>query len=271
MSLPQVNTLILTEREGVLSVTLNRPAVRNAMSLEMVRELTQVAAYAEADESLRALVLRGAGGNFSAGADIKDLALARAQAPAQGKDPIADTNAAFGHLCMAYARCTLPVICVIEGAVMGGGFGLACVSDVALAAKSAVFRLPETSLGLIPAQIAPFLLERLGYSEAKRLCVTGGKIGADEALAIRLVHEVHDTPEALEQALEVTLERIRQCAPRANRATKALLVRARAEPVGSLIDEAARIFADAVRGPEGVEGTLAFAQKRAPSWAGQGS
>lgn len=271
MTLPQSHTLLLQLDDGVLTVTLNRPSVRNAMSLQMVHELTTVAAYAESNLSLRALVLRGAGGHFSAGADLKDMALARAQPTTAGQDPIADTNAAFGQLCLAYARCTLPVIAVIEGAVMGGGFGLSCVADVALAASSAVFRLPETSLGIIPAQIAPFLLERLSYAEAKRLCVTGGKIDAHEALAIRLVHEVHDTPEALEQALQATLARIRQCAPNANRVTKALLVRARSEPVGSLIQEAARLFSAALTGPEGQEGSLAFMQKRAPSWANKGS
>jgi isohexenylglutaconyl-CoA hydratase len=267
MTLPQTQTLLLALHDGVLTVTLNRPAQRNAMNLHMVQELTTVADYAEQDLRLRALVLRGAGGNFSAGADLKDLAQARAQPAVPGKDPVADTNAAFGRLCLTFARCTLPIIAIIEGAVMGGGFGLSCVSDVALASSSAVFRLPETSLGLIPAQIAPFLLERLGYAEAKRLSVTGGAISAQEALTIRLVHEVHPSTDALEQARDATLSRIRQCAPQANRATKALLARARSEPTGSLIDEAARLFSAALRGPEGTEGNLAFAEKRAPGWA----
>ena len=94
-----------------------------------------------------------------------------------------------------------PTVAVLEGSVMGGGFGLACVADVAMAGTSALFRLPETSLGVVPAQIAPFLVERLGYSEAKRLAVTGGRLDASAALDLRLVHAVHAAG-ALDSALD---------------------------------------------------------------------
>ncbi|HTU59601.1 MAG TPA: enoyl-CoA hydratase-related protein, partial [Polyangiales bacterium] len=158
----------------------------------------------------------------------------------------------------------------LEGAVMGGGFGLACVADVVLAANTAVFRLPETSLGLLPAQIAPFMLARLGYSETKRLSVSGGKIDAAEALTIRLVHSVHESSAALDAAVSSTLDKIHACAPEATRATKALLMRAYTEQndgIGALVDHAAGLFAGAFRGPEAQEGIAAFLQKRKPSWA----
>jgi hypothetical protein len=90
-------------------------------------------------------------------------------------DAVAQANVQFGALCVAYAKTPLALVMVLEGSVMGGGIGLACVADVALACETAVFRLPETALGVVPAQIAPFLLERLGYSQAKRLAVTGGR------------------------------------------------------------------------------------------------
>lgn len=109
---------------------------------------------------------------------MKDMAGARMRAmqKAAGEpDPIAGVNAEFGRLCAAYANTPLAVVAVLEGTVMGGGFGLACVADVAIASDTAAFRLPETSLGAVPAQIAPFLVERLGYSQAKRLAVTGGR------------------------------------------------------------------------------------------------
>ena len=186
-----LSTLLLHDAGGVRTVTLNRPDRRNAMSLEMVGELREV--LSDADANCRAIVLRGSGGHFCSGGDLTDLGEALARIAPGGDDPIAEVSRQFGRLCIAYGQSRLAVIVVLEGAVMGGGFGLACVADLALAAPSVVFRLPETGLGLVPAQIAPFLLERLGLGgEAKRLAVTGQSVtGSAEALRIGLVHGVH--------------------------------------------------------------------------------
>lgn len=263
------------ERTGaVLHITLNRPEVRNAMSRQMVAELRAALEAAEADASVRVLVLRGAGGHFCAGADLKDLVGARmralqaapqAVAADTAPDEMAQINAQFGELCVAYAKTPLALIAVLEGSVMGGGLGLACVADVVLASESAVFRLPETSLGVVPAQIAPFLVERLGYSQAKRLAVTGGKLGAVDALAMGLVHAVH-AAEQLDAALGSLLAEILLCAPGALAATKALVRKARLLPPEVLVQEAARLFSSAAQGSEGLEGTTAFLQKRKPAW-----
>jgi len=260
-------TLALASRDGVLHVTLNRPATRNAMSLRMVDELCAVLAQAEAAGDVRAIVLRGAGGHFCAGADLQDMAQARQRELGGDGDAIAAVNARFGQLCGAFARTGLATIAVLEGAVMGGGLGLACVVDVALAGQGAQLRLPETSLGLVPAQIAPFLVERVGASQARRLAATGGKLSAAQALAIGLVHEVHEDGAAIDAALAATLAQMLRCAPGAIAATKALMARALHTPAADLVDDAARVFAQAARGPEGVEGMTAFLQKRSPSWA----
>ena len=274
-------TLQVQIAQGVCTLTLNRPEVRNAMSLAMVSELLSALQAAEKDANVRAVVVRGSGGHFCAGGDISDMAqarmkLAQMQAAGQampdqveGLNPVAETNAAFGRLCLAYARSPLPIVTVLEGTVMGGGFGLACVSDVSLALDTVAFRLPETSLGIIPAQIAPFLVERLGYAEAKRLAVTGAKVGAAEALTLRLVHEVHANAGELEGALQRTLASILACGPQAIATTKGLLARARLTPPEQLVDEAAQLFAQAVLSEEGQEGTGAFMQKRKPKWVPQ--
>lgn len=266
-------TLQVHMDRGVCTLTLNRPEVRNAMSLAMVSELLSALKTAEQDPSVRAVVVRGSGGHFCAGGDIGDMAQARmklaqwqAGADAAGLNPVAETNAAFGRLCLAYARSPLPIVSVLEGTVMGGGFGLACVSDVSLALDTVNFRLPETSLGIIPAQIAPFLVERLGYAQARRLAVTGARLDAGEALRLGLVHEVHAQADALDGALQRTLGGILNCGPRAIGTTKALLARARLTPPEALIDDAARLFADAVLSDEGQEGTSAFMHKRKPAW-----
>jgi len=269
IELAEFSTLLVRREGPVLHVTLNRPEARNAMSMAMVRELRAVLAQAEMDArrpgGTRVLVLRGAGGHFCAGGDIKDMAAARARL-SENVNAMAETNAAFGELCVAYAHTGLALVTVLQGTVMGGGFGLACVSDVALADDSVIFRLPETGLGVVPAQVGPFLVERIGYAETKRLAVTGARVDAQEALRLRLVHEVQVDEEALEWALARTLKQILACAPGALAATKALLAKARFQPPAALVAEAAQVFSQAVLGAEGVEGTLAFVQKRPPSW-----
>lgn len=269
------DTLATRLAGSVLHVTLNRPESRNAMSLQMVTELRAALASAEASGIVRVVVLRGAGGHFCAGADLKDMAAARMRAmqnepPKQASgitlDPVAQVNAQFGELCVAYARTPLAVVAVLEGGVMGGGFGLACVADVALACESAAFRLPETALGVVPAQIAPFLVERLGYSQAKRLAVTGGRLDAAQALTLGLVHAMH-APGQIDTALAAVLSEIQACAPGAIGATKALMAKARFISPADMVQEAALVFSRAAQGPEGLEGTVAFLQKRKPSWA----
>ncbi|MBI3101881.1 MAG: enoyl-CoA hydratase/isomerase family protein [Burkholderiales bacterium] len=259
----------------VLEITLNRPDVRNAMSLAMVEELRQALAQAESTigspGATRVVVLRGAGGHFCAGGDLKDMAMARMRAmeaptgtdPIQ--DPVAEVNAAFGRMCAAYAASPLAVVAMLEGTVMGGGLGLACVADVAIATETASFRLPETSLGVVPAQIAPFLVERLGYSQAKRLAVTGGRLDAAQALRIGLMHQQVTTAE-VDAALQAVLADILACAPGALAASKALMAKARWSAPAALVDEAAALFSRAAQGPEGQEGTGAFLQKRKPHW-----
>jgi isohexenylglutaconyl-CoA hydratase len=264
MSAPVFDTLLSRAEGGVLYLTLNRPEVRNAMSLAMVLELRQALSAAEEDGQTRVLVLRGAGGHFCAGADLRDMATARQQL-AEDPEALVKVNAAFGELCVAFAQTPLAVVAVLEGTVMGGGMGLACVADVALAGTGTVFRLPETSLGVVPAQIAPFLVERLGYAEAKRLAVTGGRLDAQAALDLRLVHAIHAAG-ALERAVAAVLHDILQCAPGAIAATKQLMARARFHTPASLVQHAAEVFSAAALGDEGSEGTAAFLAKRPASW-----
>ncbi|AYC35095.1 enoyl-CoA hydratase/isomerase family protein [Pseudomonas cavernae] len=263
MELPTTETLLLALEGGVLHVTLNRPDSRNAMSLAMVQELRAVLATVGGDQSVRALVLRGAGGHFCAGGDIKDMAGARSK----GVDAYRELNRAFGSLLEEAQAAPLVLIAVLEGAVLGGGFGLACVSDIAIARRDAKFGMPETTLGILPAQIAPFVAKRIGLTQARRLALTAARFDGSEAERLGLVHFCAADDAAVEQRLAQVLEQVRQCAPQANAATKALLLASDSEPLGAVLDHAAELFAVAVTGEEGAEGTLAFVQKRAPKWA----
>ncbi|TBW56895.1 enoyl-CoA hydratase/isomerase family protein [Marinobacter halodurans] len=266
-SLPDCDTLALDQQGTALHLTLNRPDARNAMSLAMVREMAAVFEAIADDAAIRCVVLRGAGGHFCAGGDIRDMAAARSQQASGGADPFRDLNRAFGRLIETVNTASQVVIAVLEGAVMGGGFGLACVSDLALARDTAKFAMPETSLGIIPAQIAPFVVERIGLTQARRLALLGLKVNGHEACRLGLVHSVLDSDDALTSALDDAIASLIRCAPQATAATKALLHRVGHEPMPSLLDDAAQQFADAVRGEEGAEGTMAFMQKRPPAWA----
>ncbi|MGC5701041.1 enoyl-CoA hydratase/isomerase family protein [Pseudomonas sp. NFXW11] len=261
--LPHCQTLLLDLQQGVLSITLNRPDSRNAMSLQMVAELRTVLATVQERRSVRALVLRGADGHFCAGGDLKDMAGARAH----GSSAYRELNRAFGALLEEAQQVPQVLICVLQGAVLGGGFGLACVSDIAIAEHSAQFGMPETSLGLLPAQIAPFVVQRIGLTQARRLALSAARFDAVEAQRLGLVHFAEADPRALEERLEQQLSQVLRCAPGANAATKALLLASVDQPLGALLDQAAEDFAQAVTGAEGLEGTLAFVQKRKPAWA----
>ena len=252
-----MNTLLLEPHNGVLHITLNRPECRNAMSLEMVNELRAV--LAQLDNQVRALVISGAGGHFCAGADVKDLVTAGNQ--------LQTLNRAFGTLLQEVEAVPQVVIVVLQGAVLGGGFGLACVSDIAIADHQAQFGLPETSLGLLPAQIAPFVVKRIGLTQARRLALTAARFDGVEAERLGVVHFVEGDSQALAERLDEVLGQVLRCAPGANGRTKSLLLASVDEPLETVLDRGAQWFAEAVTGVEGIEGTQAFVQKRKPGWA----
>ena len=268
MTLPITETLILEQRGAILHVTLNRPEVRNAMSEQLVRELTSVFTAIKDDTNIRGVVLRGAGGSFCAGADIKDMSGLRMKAMEDGDQSVyVKFNRTFGTLINIVNQAPQIVVAVLEGAVLGGGFGLACVSDVALCLDNTKFGLPETGLGVIPAQIAPFVVQRIGLTQARRYALLGNRFEGAEAERIGLVHQSLATVELLDAALNEVLSQIKRTAPNASRVTKEIIHRAAAqEPLHALLDDVAVKFAEAAT-TEGLEGTMAFVQKRLPNWA----
>lgn len=268
--LPQTETLVLEQQDHALLVTLNRPKARNAMSLQMVRELMAVFDSIAQNREIRAVVLRGEGGHFCAGGDIKDMANARAsltKKSQESEDPFYQLNREFGRLITLANSAPQVVIAVLEGAVLGGGFGLACVSDVAIASKEAQFGLPETGLGIPPAQIAPFVVSRIGLTQARRLALLGARFNGVIAKELGIVHFCCEDSSAINLTLQETLQQVKRCAPEANATTKALMLAVSSTPLEQLLDQAAEQFSSSVQGAEGQEGTMAFIQKRLPKWA----
>ena len=269
-------TLRVADTHGVVHVTLDRPARRNAMTMAMARELRQLLQAAQSTPQVRAIVLRGAGGHFCAGTDADDLQAARARAARTdddrsrriepSSDPLASVEAYFGQLCLAWSGTGIPTVAVLEGHIAGAGFGLACVADLVLAADTACFSLEETARGVIPSQVLPYLVQRVGYAQARRLAVCGGTISTAVALQTGLVHEVHPAG-ALEAALDAALAQILRGAPGAIPSCKSRLAQSRNATPSVMVSAAAEAFSRAAAGAEGREGAAALAEQRLPRWA----
>ena len=259
-------TRLRSERQGgFLLLTLDDAPTRNALSPEMVEELRVAIIVAAADATLRTVVLRGANGFFCAGGSMGDFQKSQQSAAAGESDPIAANNRRFGDFMIALAHLPKVLVAVVEGAAMGGGFGLACAADVVLARKDAKFALSETTLGLVPAQIAPFVVARIGQASARRLALTGERIDGAEAQRIGLVDFVAEDATGLEARLLAVLQGIARCAPGANAATKVLLQECAEVELAPILDRAAQAFACQMRS-EGAEGVAAFRDKRDAAW-----
>ncbi len=265
-ALPDCETLLLERNGPWLRVTLNRPETRNALSNDMIDELSAVFAAIADDRDIRAVVLRGAGGTFCAGGDIKSFGEAQKAVPEGQTDPLIATNLRYGRLLDQLNRAPQAVVAAIDGPVMGGGMGLTCIADIAIADAKATFALPEGTLGLPASQVCLFVIQRIGLTQTRRLVVTGGKVSAAEALNLGLVHQVCGEGEGLDDAVDAALKGIARCAPDAIAESKHIMLAAGTRPLGELQADAAAGFAAALRGPEAAEGVAAFLQKRKPAW-----
>jgi len=264
--LPETQSLILERQGSVLKIWLNRPQAKNALSEEMTDELHLVLDAVRDDRSIRTLVLRGKGGVFCAGGDIKGF---KSDMQAVSAEQVAKSNRSFGDLMIKINEQPQVMIMLVEGAAIGGGLGLACVADVTLVTADARFRLSETSLGIPPAQIAPFVRERVGLTQARRLMLTGARFQGEEAVRLGIGHQVAMDADDLEAQCEVILGHINACAPGANAVTKGILFESLRRPRAEALDFASQGFAQCMLSSEGLEGIAAFVEKRKPSWADQ--
>lgn len=265
--LPKVKELELECRGDTLVVWFNRPETRNALSAAVAEELLTVFRALPSATGYRFVVLRGRGGVFCAGGDLKQF-----REVFQGgaeRAAIVEANAAFGQLMTAIDALPQLFVVAIEGAAMAGGLGIACLADLVLATAGARFALSEVTLGIPPAQITPVVIERVGLAEARRLLLTAQRFDGTEAARLGFVNEVLADAEALDARLASLLDEARRCAPGALALTKQIIRESRTGgDRQALVQFAAERFADAMLGDEAREGMRAFADKRAPAWAG---
>ncbi len=251
-----------TDARGVATLMLARSDKHNALSGQMIAEITEAAARLAADRAVRVVVLAAEGASFCAGGDLGWM---RDQIAASPAERAAGARQLAGML-GALNRLPKPLIGRVHGNAFGGGVGMACVCDVAVGAQGAKFGLTETKLGLIPATIGPYVLARMGEANARQVFMSARLFGADEAARLGVLSRV-TAPEDLDAAIEAEVIPYLSCAPGAVAEAKALTRR-----FGMVIDEAAvehSIAALVARweSPEAAEGIAAFFEKRKPGFA----
>jgi len=263
-----VSDLLRLERTGprdvVARVTLTRPDVHNAFNASVIAELrTTFAALArEGPTDLRAVALAGAGPSFCAGADI-DWMRAAMSLDVEGNEHDA---MAMAEMFETIDTCPVPVIARVQGAALGGGMGLCAVADIVIAEAGARFGFTETRLGILPAVIAPFVIAKIGESNARALFPGGRRFDAIRAQRIGLVHEVVEGEAALDVAIDAALSDILAAGPTAARAAKAIVREVRGLGHGASKWHTARVIARQRTSEEAQEGFRAFTEKRKPGW-----
>jgi len=244
---------------------MSNPAKLNALDDAVVDALLQACAEAAADTTLRFIVLTGEGRAFCAGGDLGSMASSIGKPLREDDaDPLIAKNQRFGDLLHALAALPQALIAAVDGPAFAGGLGLVCCADFVLATSGASFAAPEVTLGIAPAQIAPFVWKRLGHRGARQVLLQARRFDALQAEALGLVDEIADD---LPAATELFIQSLSVCAPRAVASTKRVLHELESHAVRDLRTQAALAFAASLRGTEAQEGIAAFAQKRLASWA----
>jgi len=246
---------------SVAYVTIARPDVRNAFNAALIAELRQTFERLGGDDSVRAIVLAGEGKVFSAGADVNWM---RASLDLSEAENVEDARL----LSLMYrAIDTVPKVVVgrVHGAALGGGAGLVAVCDVAIAAEGTLFGFTETKLGILPAVISPFVLAKIGASQARALMLTGERFDAQRAYRIALVHEVV-AEDTLDAAVARITDEVLSASPSGIAAAKALIREVRAIPHEATLDVTAAAIAKQRISSEGQEGLRAFLERRAAEW-----
>src|SRR2546428_3886683 len=205
-------TLLVEESGGVLLVTLNRPEVHNAFNDELIVEAIDLF-RGVGQRDVIAVVLRGSGSNFCAGADLNWMS----QMIRYTRDQNVRDSANLAQMYACINECELPVIGRIQGAAIGGGVGLVAVCDIAIATADAKFGLAEVKLGILPAVISPYVIAKIGATHAPALFMTGERFDAERRLRIGLVHRIAESAEALDRALDDVVAQIKSSGPEAVR------------------------------------------------------
>jgi isohexenylglutaconyl-CoA hydratase len=259
--------LKLTCDGAVARLTLNRPDRRNALTHAMMLELEEAFGRVRDDQDCRVLVLRGSGGHFCAGGDLDAMADMPPKPDNGTADPLLPAYRQFGDALLALNTLPQATVSIVEGSAVGGGFGMACCSDVVILHASARFGVPEPKVGFIPSQIIPFLVRRLGEGPARDLAVTGRVIDATEAHRLGVGQHLCATTAEINRALKAVVDDILRLEPQALATVKRLVLACAKADDRTVLDDAAESLVGLLRRPHASEGIRHFMAKTPPPWA----
>lgn len=249
--------LISQDNRGVVSLTLNRPEKRNALSGRMIAELTNFTSLLTSD--VRAVVIQGAGKLFCAGGDLDWM---KTQIEADRLTRISEARK-LAMMLKALNEIHVPLIGKVHGAAYGGGVGLACVCDFVISSTNVKFGFTETRLGLIPSTIGPYVVGKMGEAKAREVFMSGKIFGEMEAKKLNIVSEISDN---IDHSVEEHVRPYLQTAPKAVGEAKAL-VRALGPKIDDqVIERTIEQLADIWEGEEASHGVGAFLNKTKPRW-----
>lgn len=260
MDTPSPPLRVDLDARGVARLTMQRPDRYNAFDENLIAALHAAVEQAGQDAQVRVVLLAGDGKAFSAGADIGWMRRAAAAAPEANR---ADALR-FAAMLAAIAQCPKPTVARVQGLALGGGVGLACACDIAIATPGAQFAVSEARFGILPAVIGPYLIRAVGPRQAQRLALMAHRFPAEEALRLGLVQQL---AEDLDAAVEATLTELLASGPQAQAEIKQLFAQLRP---GDLGESARQLTAETIArvraGAEAREGFAAFVDKRRPAW-----
>ncbi|HEX9500197.1 MAG TPA: enoyl-CoA hydratase-related protein [Thermoanaerobaculia bacterium] len=254
-------TLLAEESDGVLLVTLNRPEVHNAFNDELITEAVELF-RGVGQRDVRAVVLRGSGSTFCAGADLNWMSGMLGYT--RDENVRDSSNLARMYACIN--ECPIPVVGRVQGAAIGGGVGLVAVCDIVVCTRDARFGLAEVKLGILPAVISPYVIAKIGETHARALFMTGERFDSERALRIGLVHRVADDTTALDAVIEETIAQIKTSGPEAVRECKKLIAHVASHELIDSIPYTIEAIATRRVSQEGQAGMKAFLKKEKPPW-----
>ncbi|MDD9797603.1 MAG: enoyl-CoA hydratase-related protein [Alphaproteobacteria bacterium] len=266
-NLPSLTKLDLEFKQNWLTIWLNQPETRNALDELMLEELTHLFHSLQEVENarlVRGISLRGRGGVFCAGGNLKFF---QTELQATGdKQAIIAVSNALAELFHSVHTAPQFTLVLIEGAAMAGGFGLACCADMVLCMADAKFAMTETRIGLSPAQIAPYVIKKLGYAQARRLLLTGARFDGTQAQTLGFADFIATDISEFEKIEKNIKAQVLACAPQAIAATKDLLYQTAHADMQQARAIAAENFYQRMTSDESREGIAAFFEKRKPNW-----
>lgn len=252
--------------QGVGHVVLTRSELHNAFNDAMIGDLRSAFESMGSNPEVRVVVLSAEGKSFCAGADLNWM---KRMVDYTFEENVADARA-LSDMLQAIHDCPKPVIAKVHGAAFGGGVGLVSACDMAVALESATFSLSEVKLGLLPAVISPFVLEKIGPGAARRYFLTAERFSASEAKRIGLLSEVVTTPQEMEQWVHSVAEALKANGPEAVSYCKRLIDEVSGLDWEKTVDITTRRIAERRSSTEGQEGMKSFLEKRSPAWLLQG-